>query len=355
MPIPRLAVLLMLLAGTPALAQTPSHESVNHVLADAVILPAYQRWAKQAAGLAPAIDPLCDAPDAAALERARDAFHGVMDAWQAVLPVAIGPITEGTRPAAVQFWPDSHGIAGRQLNQALAEQDPALPADLAGQSVGLQNLQALEVLLFGVDLLDGTPKAAYACSLAAAIGRRQGELAAEVLDDWRGSEGFHADFTGAAAGNDHYFDAEDATTDLFRSLTQTIEAIVALKLERPLGDDLDSAKPRRAESWRSARSMRNVERNLATIEAVYATPGGLGVWLEGTRPGLHQRVLEVLAASREAAAAVATPLAAAVEDAAARQDVVALLDQVRALRILMRTTVADAAGITVGFNSMDGD
>src|SRR5690606_18687509 len=44
-----------------------------------------------------------------------------------------------------------------------------------------------------------------------------------------------------------------------------LQFINEYKLTRPLGDDAESIRPRRAESWRSGRSLRNVRINLESL------------------------------------------------------------------------------------------
>ena len=75
----------------------------------------------------------------------------------------------------------------------------------------------------------------------------------------------------AAAGNDAYFAAEDASGDLLKSLHTALQGVIALKLEAPLGA-LEEAKPRRAENWRSELSLAGIRANLETADALYAAP-----------------------------------------------------------------------------------
>jgi hypothetical protein len=345
--------LIALAAAAVPLAAEPSHGSINRTLADAVIMPAHESYAAAMAGLAPAIEPLCTDPTAENLAAARTGFGRALAAWQRLQPVAFGPILEDGRASRVQFWPDKHGTAGRQLRQALATEDPALIADgVAGRSAALQSLAGLEVLLFD----DPAGPSAYGCGLALAIGRFQADLAAEVLAAWQGEGGFHRSFTAADGGNDLFYDAREAQTALLRAILASLDVIVTQKLERPLDQALDKARPKRAESWRSEHSLDNIAANLETIRALYATEGGLHLWLQGGGlKTLDDLMRSLLADAHAAAAGLGMPLEQAIGDAGARAKVEALLAQAKRLRTLFATTLADAAGITVGFNATDGD
>ncbi|MGI9484498.1 MAG: imelysin family protein [Geminicoccaceae bacterium] len=82
----------------PVLAE-PDHTSVNRVLADAVIMPAYERYHQTMQVLALAIDELCSTPGDQTLAASQDTFIGSVEAWQRLQPVAFGPI-EAKGPAA---------------------------------------------------------------------------------------------------------------------------------------------------------------------------------------------------------------------------------------------------------------
>ena len=339
---------------TPALAE-PDHAAVNRMLVDAVITPVYERYHQAMQGLSPAIEALCATPGDQALTVSQSAFADSVAAWQRLQPIAFGPIEAKGLEARIHFWPDKHGTAGKQLSKLLAKPDPAALEDgVAGKSAALQSLAALERVLF--DQADAlvTEDGAFACSLALAIAVYQGDLANDVFDAWQSSH--LALFTEAGDGNDAYYDAADATTDLFSTVAANLDNIIANKLERPLGKSLEKAKPKRAEDWRSGRSLPNIVANLETIRALYTEPGGLHVFLSETgQNGLHQTIRKGLDQTIATATSIELSLFDAVGDIAAREQVEQLLQEVKSLRALFTGTLADAASLTVGFNKSDGD
>ena len=182
-------------------------------------------------------------------------------------------------------------------------------------------------------------------------------MAAGVLDKWQRPGGFRDSMLTAAAGNDAYFAAEDASGDLLKSLHTALQGVIALKLEAPLGASLEEAKPRRAESWRSGLSLANIRANLETADALYAAPGGFSAALKTLTEGdeLDQAIRQGFGRAFAQLDAIGSPLDAAVEDPAARAQVEALLTEVKGLRQLVSEQLAPALDLLVGFNAMDGD
>ncbi len=347
----------IVLAWTAQALAEPDHGRVNRVLADQVITPAYVRYNEAMQGLPRAISRLCATPDDQTLATAKAAFQASADAWQRLQPLAFGPIEAEGLEARIHFWPDKHGTAGKQLSKLLAKPDPAaLESGVAGKSAALQSLAALERVLFGQADLIVTNEGAFACNLALAIAEYQDNLAGDILGAWQGDSGHAALFTEVGNGNDTYYDAADATTDLFSTVAANLDNIVANKLERPLGKSLERPKPKRAEDWRSGRSLPNIIANLETIRSLYAEPGGLHAFLSETgQEALDQTLRKGLDQTIATAASIEPSLFDAVGNEAARQQVEQLLQEVKSLRALITGTLADAASLTVGFNKSDGD
>ena len=360
-------LLLLLLLVLPAIA-TPVRgqtvlEDLNLALTDEVVLPGYERFAAATRSLDTAMSGFCTDPTPEHLTSARQAFAQAMMAWQHVQPIVHGPIVSGARTSIVQLFPDRRGAISRQLSQALAERDPELvaPGGLEGKSVALTGFPALEQILYDDDRLPGAEASGadgdYACALAAAIARNLAAVAAGVLDDWQRPGGFRDSVVTAAAGNDAYFAAEDASADLLKSLHTALQSVIALKLEAPLGESPEAAKPRLAESWRSELSLGNIRANLETAQALYTRSGGFGDALGAIadEDKLDRAIRDSFAEAFTALDAIELPLHAAVEDPAARDGVEALMGEVRTLRSLVAQHLAPALDLLVGFNAMDGD
>jgi len=359
--------LLSALAGAVLLTSgaaraEPSYETVNRALTDQVIVPAYQQMAAAMAGLDAASRAFCAAPDAASLAGAMDAFGRAMDAWQRAQPIALGPVTWNGRAARIEFWPDKSGTAARQVRRALQDRDPALVVDggLEGKSVALQNLATYERLLYErgeqIASAGASDEDRYACALMAAIARFQAGLSAQILADWTAPGGYREAVVGAAAGNEHYAADDEPAVELLKSISGALDLAIQVKLERPLGKSIDRARPKRAESWRSGRSLDDIAANLETARQLYAVTGGFGDLLAaaGAGPldiGLRKQFDEAV----ETARSIGLPLHQAVTDAPARARVEDLVAQLKRLRLLIAGPVADEIGLVIGFNALDGD
>ncbi len=338
-------------------------ENLNRQLADLVLIPGYQHFAEATAGLGTVVASFCAVPDPARLAAARHGFEVALDAWERVQPIVFGPARAGGRTMIIQLFPDARSAVSRQLAKALAAMDPALVATggLDGKSVALTGFPALEQILYDDARLPApaatSAAADYACALAAAIGRNLAGQAAALLDDWQRPGGFRDAVLTAAAGNDIYQGSDEATGDYLKSLHTALQAIIAVKLEGPLGKSLDGAKPMRAESWRSERSLADIRANLETAQALYVSPGGFSDALRALtdEDQLDSAIRQGFERAFTKLEAIGAPLHRAVADPAERPKVEALVTEVKALRHLIAQELAPALDLAVGFNALDGD
>ena len=197
---------------------------------------------------------------------------------------------------------------------------------------------------------------AYTCGLAGAIGRYQSDLAQDILHEWTKEGGFRQAALSAGGTSDEYVDDAEVARDVMRVLSESLDAVIAQKLEAPLGESMAKAKPKRAESWRSERSMRNIVLNIESVRALVETSGGFAdlVTAHG-ESGLADDLRKGLADAASKARAVALPLSDAVSDPGERAKLLDLLGSLRALRALVTGPLSRATGLLVGFNSQDGD
>ena len=346
-----------LLCALPCAGQCgvlPDHDyaALARAAIDQVVLPAYAEHARAMHRLGPALERHCMGDSAGDDEAVRAAFDEAMDAWQHASPFGIGPVMRGAGRARIAFWPGRPGSAARQMRKTLRTRDESLldPGVLAGKSVAIKDLQALERLLFSV------PRDAYTCGLAGAIGRYQSDLAEEMVHEWTREGGFRQAALAAGGDSDEYADDAEVARDVMRVLSESLDAVIAQKLETPLGERVAKAKPKRAESWRSGRSMRNIVLNLESIRALVETPGGFAdlVTAHGESE-LAEDLRMGLADAASKARAVVLPLRDAVSDPDERAKVLDLLGSLRALRAQVTGPLSRATGLLIGFNSQDGD
>ena len=328
------------------------YASLGRAVIDQVVVPSYEAYARATRTLGPTIEQHCIGQAVSDTAAIHAAFGEAMDAWQRAWPFSFGPVEQGAGRARIQFWPGRPGSAARQMRKVLRARDEALhdPGLLAGKSVAIKDLQALERLLFDV------PRDTFACGLAYAIARYQSDLSAEILDAWTRDDGFRHAALSAGGDSDVYEEDSEVARDLMRALSEGLEAVAVRKLMAPLGKSLETAKPKRAENWRSGRSLRNVILNMETLRAIVETHGGFAdlVTAHG-RETLASELRDGFATAAAKASSVAPVLRDAVTDADERDKVLDLLESVRALRALVTGPLSRATGILIGFNSQDGD
>lgn len=347
-----LSALLIVLASASALSQESTDwTAINLAVTDAHVLPAYENFSTASAGLAPAAGALCANPNEATFAAMQQAFHTSMDGWQAVQHIQFGPVTYFNWNFRLQYWPDEKNTGARQLDVLIAGQDEAqLQAEtFARLSVGVQGYPALERLLFENDSLQLLEQDPYRCKVVETIAANIGGIAAETSARW--VDEFRD--TIATADDRGFFESEqDATVEFYKALVETLQRHQQQKVQPVLGEDFDASRERRAESWRSARSLRNLKLNIAALQDLF----------DGSEPPLSAALVpEDVDAIREDFAALQTLVAAlpdayapALEDESAYQQLVQFESAMDALYEQLEAALKNT-DLYLGFNSLDGD
>lgn len=340
-----------LFAGVLVAQPNTEWTQVNLAATDAHVIPAYQGFAAAADALHQQSTAFCRALDAEGFASVQAAFHITMDAWQGVQHVQFGPITYFNWNFRLQFWPDNNGTASRQLNALIAGKDSAglTPDAFARQSVGVQGLQALELQLFEDDSLEALQSDPFRCEVLQAISANIDAIAGGVAERWSGE--FRT--TVENADERGFFEsAEDATIDFLKALVESVRRLQEQKLDAVLGETLATARIRRAESWRSERSIRNLKINVDSLEHLFS----------GTEPPLSS-VLQsadvelINAAFAELQGTLATQpdaLSAALESEAGHAALLQVSQQFSNLYESMEAALKNT-DLYLGFNSLDGD
>lgn len=352
-------LLALAAAAAAAPAQAIDYTGLNEAVVDSYVLPRYAAFAGAAAELEASLNQSC-ADGRLEAEESAEALHTAMDAWMEVQHLRFGPAMLFLRYERIEFWPDKRGTTRRHMAQVLSERDPAAlePHTFANGSVAVQGFPALERLMFDSDEdVWATP---FGCQLVNAIGANLNSIASGLLSDWRDGETPYAQVVKTAAeGNESYFDAKEAALEFAKALRGALLLVEDYKLDRPLGDDPDSVRTTRAESWRSARSLRNVRHNLESARALYreTRPVSFSSLLRAQPKGEELDAAISAALDRLVAAAAAEPdsLAAALEAPDGWQKLDAIRVETRQLLELLGGPLSEVLDLPIGFNSYDGD
>ncbi|MFN4277663.1 MAG: imelysin family protein [Ferrovibrio sp.] len=359
MRIPGLVFVLLMVFHGPALAlDGKTYEAINRAAVEGHVLPRYDALATATGKLEQASKAFCAMPAAERkVETLQQAYHDAADAWQDIQHVRFGPIDLFFRSQRFAFWPDPRNTIGKQMAELIAKHaSGSMNADVLGRgSVAVQGLPALERMIFSEDAkkLQTGVDTAFRCGYVIAIAENLAGMARETQQEWRApTKGFAAQMLKPGQGADaRYRDAKEATLELFKSLYTAIELAADHKLARPLGASADDARPRLAESWRSERSLRNVQHNLTAATDLYVTAFAPHI----PDKSLDEAIRAAFAQAHASAAALPMPLERAVQDAGTRKAAEKLAADTQALKSLVMQQLPEALQIPVGFNALDGD
>ena len=358
-----LAAAMLALTVPTAAVEEANYARVNASLAAHHIAPRYWRLATAAKAFDRTVTELCRAAPPRDLAPARAAFNGAMDAWMDIEHIHHGPVELFMRKFRIHYWPDKGSRGARQIRQLLARKDAAVlsPDDFRAASVAVQGLPTAERLLFtepSAGAIAAGTDGDYPCRLLGAISFNIADMAGGLDADWSGgTRSFVKELQNPGGGDARYEDHGAVTAEFVKGLNTSLITIADLKLDAVLGKTLKEAMPRRSESWRSGRSLRNIVRDIGAIRAMYEGEGGPG--LKALLPASKSALADLLSRAFDQILATArtidAPLARAVADPAKRPAVERLAKEIRALKQLVGGRLATALGTPLGFNALDGD
>lgn len=354
-------IALWFLVPVGVLAASP-WPAANRAVVDEHIIPGYRHLVEATSELERHSREFCAAPDESGLADLRAEFQRTMDAWMAIQHVRFGPVELYLRYNRFQLWPDKHNTAERQLGKALAEQDIAQLADdkFPYASVALQGLSAYERLLFDgdadIERFLGAGQDGYPCLLLEAIAHNLARMSADVHREWTAGTPSYRDIVfDAEHGNSYFESSAEFSARMLNNLYTSLQFIVDQKLLSPLGATPAEANPRRAESWRSRRSLRNIALNLEAAESLYLIAYSAPLKADKRNAHLDREIRAAFGRALEAVRTVKQPLYDALQSGSGRQSVERLLSTASDLKRLLGGPLPDALGLSLGFNSLDGD
>jgi predicted lipoprotein len=270
-------------------------------------------------------------------------FIETVNAWSGIEIIRYGPVSEDFRYERIAYWPERKNDVQRGMIKLLSDNDVLTPESIRTKSVAVQGLSALERLLFETEnraALLGTGAAAKRrCAAGSAIAGNLENLAREIVEAWPGvKEKLKVPESPAP---------REAVTRFATDLLTIYQITGDLKLDAPMGKTVGDAKPKAAQWWRSGLSSQTLALNLqsaADMSWIVLGPGDEG-----------NSLVTVIETAQRLAENLALPLSEMVSDNVQRRNVLLLRDAVRGARDLSGLYVPAALGITLGFNSLDGD
>ena len=362
----------LLSAATSAVRAEADHAGIARASLTEVIRPGYAALGDATGALSGKIGTLCKDPSDAALKDARDAFAATVDAWSKVEILRFGPIVQDQRFDRFFYWPDPKSLGLKQIQDVLARHDDAvtLPNELANKSVALQGLPALEYLLYGddsdalshgADVVDGQKplpdvggEGAFRCSFALSVATNLDRIAKNVIEGWREGSAYEKAFLTPATDDPVYHAPKEVTLELYKAFASGIELVRDQKLAKPLGSSPAVARPKLAAFWRSNLTFANMIGNLEGVRLLFAKDGFAQV-VSRDSPGVERSILFDLDHAIEVLKGIKEPFAEVVTDESARAKLEALRVGLKSAAATACDIIARSAGLSFGFNAMDGD
>lgn len=335
---------------------------INQVLAKNHVLPRYQVFANETIKLDNSAKKFCLAPDSASLTELREVFHSAADAWIRVEHINFGPVEENLRLYRINFWPDKHNTGSKHLARTLKSKDKTMiePNKFSLNSVALQGFPALERLLFSRsdELFKKNESAKFRCNLIKAISRNLREIASSLLVEWVEENSTYLN-KDSYQNNQNNFEERENFQNYFASLYGILRKVHDLKLHRPLGETPEMSKPKKSESWRSGRSMRNIIINLESAQKLFQGEVSFGMdnLIQNITPETYMvRDFNItMNFALKTAREIPIPLHKAVIDYKWHDQVDKLKAQISRMMAMVRARIFLSFGIGTGFNFLDGD
>jgi predicted lipoprotein len=326
------------------LTMTGSVSAADETLAklvDRFIVPHYQALSLTADAQEKAWSEFCAKPDEMGFQTLRRAYLSTADSWSQIEFLRYGPIGDEFRAERLSYWPERKNATAKALAPLLEKEGIAdlAPEFFVKNSVAVQGLPALERLLFDdkaqVEMLTGLRKERR-CAVGQAIAWNIVMIAHDVRLGWTN------DVVEAIANPDT---AREATSRIATDFLASFAYMRDSKLRPVLGKDVAGARPALAEGWRSKRSKRALTLNLETVlDVAKLIMAGKG----GDTP-------TTIATAASLAEGLPEDFGPAVSDVKGRQQFYLVLDALAAARDKAHDEIPAVLGITVGFNSQDGD
>lgn len=348
-----------LLTAAALLLAVPAHSMAEDAHAWAIaaravadyVQPATARFAADTGHLNAAVAGYCAGGQ---VQRAPvdTAFRAAVTSWSGIQFLRFGPLVDGHRLERIAYWPDPKGIGHRQIRKAIASLDPSVidPAQLAGKSVALQGLTALEHLLYADDGNAGGFRCRYATAAATSLA----DVASTVAAEWADRHGFSKRLLLPDGDDPLYRTPTDVLAELHRALATGLQVVQDQKLKPVLGADMDAARPFLAPFRDAGLGLEVIAADLSALRAFAAAAGFTRAlpdeqrWLDGSMAFEFDNALK-------AARAVALPIDTAVYDPDARDRLDYLSVVLGNLRAMTQGDLAAALGLRVGFNALDSD
>lgn len=354
---------LLLLVAWPALVLAASfdHGGLARQVLERHIRPGYDALVKETQSLKAQSEAFCAAAQDGSLDAVRAAFRSTVLAWSRMEHIQFGPVMEERRGTRMLYWPDRKSLGRKQIRRALLKKDASVLTKeaLAAKSVAVQGLGAIEQLLFweaDEDFAKAADTRDHRCGYLTAASANVAAIAEEIVSGW--SSGGDAERTLLTPGPDNpaYLSDTEVTLEIAKSLLVGLEKLRDVKIAGPLGLRRKSARRTSAAFERSGLSTAAIIADLEGLIELFRK-GGIMERLDAHETGIGKAILFDMEQALKTLKTLPASMkqAATDEDGTAQDDLIAVGFPLKNARGEANRVLAEAAGLTLGFNALDGD
>lgn len=315
-----------------------------------VVVPATASVVATSKALEATAGVLATAPSLEALRAARATFRPAVLAWKRAQCFRHGPMVETNAFVRTLFWPPRPEAIETAL-RATGSIDERFVASLG---VDARGVYAVESLLFPLE----HDEAASAALFAGETGARRRELTRALTANvvQYASKASEALGDGVAYAARFSQGAQVSLSILINQMIGTVEGLAANRLEHVLlFEQKHRLEPKEVEGWPSGLSHELALAQLTGTERLYrgGKSGGLAALTRATAPAIEARVSQRYVAAVAAVSALQAPLERVVTTD--RATLVAAAAATKALELAIKVDLASALGVTITFQTGDGD
>ena len=347
-----LAVLMFCL--TACGSKGPSDTEVLISLADEVAVPAFEAVAQDMNTLHDASQTLCQNPEDATLDDARQAWRDARASWMTSEAMWFGPVMDRRSRSLMDWSPtDVEGIE-ETLSGDIALTAGDIRETLASNRRGLG---AIEYILFDDGAVVSLESAPARCSFLISLTTVVRDEAEAIWSEWvEGADGSSPYKDYLTGRSDLSLLASEGVAEAVRTQVFLIRDIVEMRLATALGlrgeADLTVIPGTVADN-----GLADLRHELLGMQRVYEGAGaespGLADLIQPLSEETDQRLREQFTAAIAAIDAVDGPLKAAIHE---RPDqVLEAHEMLSELRRTIATEMVSLLGVSVGFTDTDGD
>lgn len=316
-------------------------------VAEQHIVAGYQQLANTTQPLNNLANVFCESKNDKKLAELQAAYITAFYRWQSVQHIRFGPVQYLTREHRFELWPDKRGSVGKHLARLL--NDEALlksDFDISKKSVAVQGFSALERLLYSAGAANNKQ-----CKVIIAITKNLYLMSKNLLADWvEGDSPYQNIFIHPGNGNLIYESDIELASQLLNALHTQLEFMLTQKLDRPLGSDVNKANGKRAEGWRSQVSLLALSHNLTAVQQLYQL-----LYANKLSDDLAKKIQLAFSTTEQSLKKIELPLKQAVANELQRKQLIQFRLNLSALKQLIARELAAELGLSLGFNSLDGD